>query len=73
MSVQLEELDGLQRKLTIQVPAEEVSKAYKQHLVEIAKTIKLPGFRPGKVTTEVLEMKFKQQLCEEVAGKLTQS
>ncbi len=55
MSVLLETLSGLKRKLQITVPAEEVSKSYQQRLQKEGANAKIKGFRPGKVPLNVVE------------------
>ncbi len=55
MEFKVEELEGVRRKLDIEVPgnvvAQRVTRAYK----EINKQVKMPGFRPGKIPQHVLE------------------
>ena len=73
MSVELNELDGLQRSFHITVPADVVDSAYKKHMAEVAKNANIQGFRKGKVPEHVIEMRFKKQLLQEVASELVQS
>jgi len=49
MRVSVETTSGLERKLTVGVPAEEVDSAVDKKLAEAAQNVRLPGFRPGKV------------------------
>ena len=56
MSVELKELDGLQRSFHITVPADAVDSAYKKHMAEVAKNANIQGFRKGKVPEHVIEM-----------------
>ncbi|MDH5761383.1 MAG: trigger factor [Nitrospinota bacterium] len=55
MEFKVEELEGVRRKLDIEIPgnvvAQRVSRAYK----EINKQVKMPGFRPGKIPQHILE------------------
>ena len=49
MQVSIETLDGLARKMTVQIPSERVSEAVEKKLKELSKTVRIDGFRPGKV------------------------
>jgi trigger factor len=49
MNVTETSAEGLKRELTITVPANEVEDKITRRLGEIAQSIRLPGFRPGKV------------------------
>lgn len=69
----LENLEGLERKLQVEISSEEVNAAYQKRLEKVCSTIKLPGFRPGKVPQSVVETRFSKGLCEEVASELVQN
>lgn len=73
MQVSIETLEGLQRKMTVQVPAEQISTAVDQKLKQISKTVKLDGFRPGKVPASVVKQKFGGQVRQEVIGDVIES
>lgn len=73
MQVSIESLEGLQRKMTVQVPAEKISTAFDQKLKQISKTVKLDGFRPGKVPVSVVKQKYGASIRSEVMGDLIES
>lgn len=73
MQTSIESLDGLKRKLTITLPADQVSEIYSKHLQKIAKTAKVDGFRPGKVPPDVIEKKFGSGVQQEVVSELVQN
>ncbi len=58
MQVSTETKEGLNRVLTVTVPAEEVSKAYAKSFKKIAGRAKLDGFRKGHIPTKILEQNF---------------
>ena len=58
--------EGLKREFKIVVAAEEIEARLQARLAEIGKTVKLPGFRPGKVPTAVLRQRFGQSVRGEV-------
>lgn len=73
MQVSIENLEGLQRKMTVQVPADQIASAIDQKLKQLSKTVRLDGFRPGKVPLSVVKQKFGGQIRQEVIGDLIES
>ncbi|MBL4823422.1 MAG: trigger factor [Colwellia sp.] len=72
MQVSVETIEGLERRLTITVPAETVNDEVKSRLRHIAKTQRINGFRPGKVPPSVIQKRFGKDVRQEVAGDLMQ-
>lgn len=72
MQVSVETTQGLERKVSISVPAETVDVEVKNRLRQVAKTQKINGFRPGKVPASVIQKRFGQSVRQEVAGELMQ-
>ena len=72
MQVSVETTQGLERKLTISVPAESVDVEVKNRLRHISKTQRINGFRPGKVPATVIQKRYGQSVRQEVAGELMQ-
>jgi trigger factor len=72
MQVSVETTQGLERRLTITVPAESVDVEVKNRLRQIGKTQRINGFRPGKVPPTVLQKRYGQSVRQEVAGELMQ-
>jgi trigger factor len=70
MEVTVEVLDGLERRLKVTVPAKEFDDAYQAKLKSAQKTIKMDGFRAGKVPATVVESKFGESISAEVVGEL---
>ncbi|MCV2885033.1 trigger factor [Aestuariibacter sp. AA17] len=72
MQVSVETTQGLERRLTITVPAESVDSAVKSRLQQLAKTQRINGFRPGKVPVSVIQKRFGQAVRQEIAGEVMQ-
>ena len=70
MRVSVETTSGLERRLTIGVPAERVDGAVEKRLKEAAKNVRLPGFRPGKVPMKVMQQRFGMGVRQEVIGEV---
>jgi len=73
MQVSVEAGEGLERKLTIQVPAETVELEVNNRLNSLKNTVRVDGFRPGKVPLKVIKQKYSGTILQEVAGELMQS
>jgi trigger factor len=72
MQVSVETIEGLERRVSISVPAETVDVEVKNRLRHIAKTQKINGFRPGKVPPSVIQKRYGASVRQEVAGELMQ-
>ena len=73
MQVSLETGEGLERKLTIQVPAETVDKEVDDRLKSMTSRVKIDGFRPGKVPLKVVKQQYGNQIHQEVIGEMMQN
>lgn len=70
MQVSVETTDGLERKMTIAVPSVQVDSAVNARLQEAAKSVRLNGFRKGKIPFKVIKSKFGKGVRQEVVGEL---
>jgi trigger factor len=68
MQVSIETTTGLERRMTIGVPAAEIENAIAARLAEAAKTVKINGFRKGKIPMSVIKTRFGQGVRQEVLG-----
>jgi trigger factor len=73
MQVSIEALEGLQRKMTVSLPAEQVDGAIDRKLKEVSRNVRLDGFRPGKVPVSIVRQKYGPAIREEVIGELIES
>ena len=70
MQVSIETTSGLERRLTVGVPAERVDAEVDTRLKKAAKNVRLPGFRPGKVPMKVMKQRFGEGVRQEVLGEV---
>ena len=70
MEVSVENTGGLARRMTVQVPAERVDEEVRSRLQSLVQTIRLDGFRPGKVPLRVIEQKFGKRVRLEVIDQV---
>ena len=66
MSISIETLEGLQRRVTIIVAADKIEAAYKEQLKGYAKNARVDGFRKGKVPHSIIEQRFGVAARQEV-------
>ena len=72
MRVSVSSAEGLERKLTIEVPAGEVDSSVDSRLREAARTVRLNGFRKGKVPLGIVRKRFGPGIRQEVVGEVMQ-
>lgn len=70
MQVSIETTSGLGRKVTVGVPAERIESAITERLESASKSVKLDGFRKGKVPMQVVKQRFGADIRKEVVGEL---
>ena len=68
MTPQIEVLAGLERRLSLAVTIAAIQQETRSRLVQIAKSMRVPGFRPGKVPIKMVEQTHGQQVSSEVLG-----
>ena len=73
MQVSIENLEGLERKMTVQVPSDTVTQAVEKKLRDLSKTVRIDGFRPGKVPMKVVQQKYGDPVRQEVIGDVIES
>jgi trigger factor len=60
----------LTREIEVEVPADEVSKAFKTVIKRYQKLARIPGFRAGKVPETLIRSKFAKEVRQEVLESL---
>tara|TARA_R110002072_G_scaffold4663_6_gene32523 strand:- start:22344 stop:23738 length:1395 start_codon:yes stop_codon:yes gene_type:complete len=68
MQVSIETTTGLERRMTVGIPAAEIESAVAARLNEAAKTVRINGFRKGKVPMKVIKNRFGAGVRQEVVG-----
>lgn len=63
--VNIEDLSAVKKKISLEIPWEEVKTQMDAVYREIGKKAKIKGFRPGKIPRQILEKYFKEQAEEE--------
>lgn len=73
MQVSLENTGKLERKLTVRFPAEQVESRVRERISEMTRSMRLKGFRPGKVPAKVIEQRFGAQIRGEALSDIVGS
>ncbi|TKW61740.1 MAG: trigger factor [Blastochloris viridis] len=63
---------GLNRSISVTVPAAEVAKHMENRINAMTSTVKIAGFRPGKVPAKVVKERMGDQIASDVAQSLVQ-
>ena len=72
MAVNVEQLGALERRVSMSVPVQEVDRQVDDRLKKLARNIKMPGFRPGRVPMKMVVQQYGPQVRSEVIGDAVQ-
>jgi trigger factor len=72
MQSNVENIGGLERRLSVSVPHEAIETEMESRLKRLARTAKVPGFRPGKVPLHIVQQQYGPQVRQEVLGDVLQ-
>lgn len=72
MAATLENISRLERRINITLPSQEIDSEVQTRLKRLARTVKMHGFRPGKVPLKVVAQQYADQVRREVLGDVLQ-
>ncbi|HET7764063.1 MAG TPA: trigger factor [Burkholderiales bacterium] len=72
MQTNIETLSKLERRLSMAVPAEDIDREVEQRLRKLSRTVRMDGFRPGKVPFKIVAQQYGPQVRSEVIGDAVQ-
>lgn len=70
MQVSVEITSSLERRMTISVPADRVDSEVNERINKTARSVRMDGFRPGKVPLAVVKKRFGASIRQEALGDL---
>ncbi|WP_020409390.1 trigger factor [Hahella ganghwensis] len=70
MQVSVETTSPIERRMTIGVPASKVDSEVEKRLQKTAQTVRMNGFRPGKVPMSVVRRRYGEGVRQEVIGEV---
>src|SRR3954463_14514021 len=73
MQTQLETLGQLERRLNVAVPLASIEREIAKRLARLAKSAKVPRFRPGKVPMKLVAQQSGQQVRSDVISDTVQA
>ena len=68
----VEELGTLERRVSMSVPAEDIERKVDERLKQLARNVKMAGFRPGKVPLKLVAQTYGPQVRSEVLSDTVQ-
>jgi len=72
MQVSVENTSGLERRLTVQVPGQEIQEKIDVKLRELSKQVRVKGFRPGRVPMSVVKQRYGKQVRQDILNETIQ-
>ncbi len=72
MQTSIEALGRLERRFNMAVPAEQIDREVEQRLRKLSRTVRMDGFRPGKVPLKIVAQHYGPQVRSEVVGDAVQ-
>ena len=72
MAATLENISQLERRINITLPSQDIDSEVQNRLKRLARTVKMHGFRPGKVPLKVVAQQYQDQVRREVLGDVLQ-
>ena len=73
MAVDVETISNLERRFTMALPVAEIDRQVDVRLKKLARDVKMPGFRPGKVPLKLVAQQYGTQVRSEVLGDAVQN
>jgi trigger factor len=73
MQTTLETLGQLERRLNVAVPLEQIDGEVHKRLARLAKTVKIAGFRPGRVPLKMVAQQYGPQVRSDVISDTVQA
>jgi trigger factor len=71
VNVEVKKEEGWRRVLSVEIPQEDVAKEYDRVAKTIAKQVRVPGFRKGKVPVSVVQKSYRKELEQEFLESVT--
>src|SRR5262245_890220 len=72
MAVTIETISALERRVNLVIPSEQIEKEVSKELQRLTRTVRMQGFRPGKVPLRMIASTYGPQVRSEVLGNAIQ-
>src|SRR5687767_9198471 len=68
----VETLGALERRVSVKLPVDDIDRQVDERLKKLARNVRMPGFRPGKVPLKLVAQTYGPQVRSEVLGDAVQ-
>src|SRR6266571_2045330 len=72
MSANVETLGTLERRVSMSLPVQDIERQVDERLKKLARNVRMPGFRPGKVPMKIVAQTYGPQVRSEVLSDAVQ-
>src|SRR5260221_360908 len=72
MTANVETLGTLERRVSMTLPTQEIDRQVDERLKKLARNVRMPGFRPGKVPLKLVTQTYGPQVRSEVLSEAVQ-
>ncbi len=73
MKLEVTELGPIKRAITVEVPEDAVNREFDRAYTDLKRQVRIPGFRPGKAPTAMLEKRYAKSVEQDVIQRLVQA
>jgi trigger factor len=70
LKLEINHLSSVRKELIIELPAERVTRSFNRFSHELARQVRIPGFRPGKAPVSLVRQRFQADIHERVLAQL---
>jgi len=70
LSITVKDINAVEKQIQVTIPADTVTRELDKYYLTLRKSVKIKGFRPGKVPRSILERFYKKQVENEVVQQL---
>lgn len=70
LEVKVDQKSACERHITVTIPRADVDRYFKESFTELMPKAEVPGFRAGRAPRKLVESRFREQISEQVKGKL---
>src|SRR5688572_17143084 len=70
LDVKVDTKSACERHVTVSISREDVERYFKESFAELMPKAEVPGFRAGRAPRKLVETRFREQIADQVKGKL---
>ena len=70
MTVEITQVNSCRKNLAAEISVEELEKEFEKIAREYSRTVKIPGFRPGKIPTSIIRRRFEKEIYDDTSRRI---